>query len=282
MGLFKLGSNFVRRRGRDGQANMADHGSEHVLRAEVRGALAAGLRYAADLILPPMCLCCHDPVDSHNTLCPRCWRSVRFIRPPVCDRLGVPLPFDTGDQSISSQALAYPPAYDRARAVAAFDGAMRELIHSFKYGDRHEGLPLFTRWLVSTGRELLAGADMLVPVPLHPFRLWRRRFNQSAVLARWLSRETGVPVCLALKRVRYTAQQVGLSLEERRENVAGAFRVPGGVSAALVGSHVVLIDDVITTGATVESCARALKEAGAARVDVLALARVTDSESPLV
>lgn len=249
---------------------------------EAGEAIRASLRYAGDLVLPPVCLACHQPVDTHNALCPRCWSQVTFIRLPVCDRLGIPLPFDAGDQSVSSQALAHPPVYDRARAAAAFDGVVRELIHRFKYGDRHEALPLFVRWLESAGSDLLADADMLLPVPLHPFRLWRRRFNQSAVLARWLSRRTGIPVCLALKRVRYTAQQVGLNLEERRKNVAGAFRVSRRRQAALAGKRVVLIDDVITTGATVESCTRALQAAGAARVDVLAVARVIDAESPAI
>jgi ComF family protein len=133
------------------------------------------------------------------------------------------------------------------------------------------------RWIGQAGRELLAEADALVPVPLHWRRLWARRFNQSAVLAATVSRQAGVPVAAdALKRVRPTAQQVGLSRTERAANVQGAFRVPGDGKAAVAGRRLVLIDDVLTSGATVDGCARALLRAGAANVDVLVFARVAE------
>jgi ComF family protein len=246
----------------------------------LRGLAGSGLRYLADLALPPICLSCHDPVDAHNALCPRCWSGLRFIRAPLCDRLGIPLPYDAGDQPVSSTALRHPPLYDRARAALAFDGVARDLIHAFKYADRHEAVPLFTRWLSDAGRVLIAEADMIAPVPLHPWRLVRRRFNQSAVLAGRLARAHDKPLMLGLRRVRRTKQQVGLAFAERRANVEGAFRVSPGQAAAVAGAHVLLIDDVITTGATVEACAVALQEAGAVAVDVLAVARVTDPESP--
>ena len=154
---------------------------------------------------------------------------------------------------------------------------MRELVQSFKYRDRHEGLALFARWLAKAGAELLADADLIVPVPLHTRRLWRRRFNQSAMLAVALGRLCRVPVdCFALKRVRPTASQVGLSADQRRRNVAGAFRVDKDEAPRIAGRKLVVVDDVITTGATAEACARVLKRAGAARVDVLALARVVE------
>ncbi len=136
---------------------------------------------------------------------------------------------------------------------------------------------LFSRWLARAGAELLGDADLIVPVPLYRSRLWWRRFNQSAMLAQGLSRATGVPVdCFALKRVRRTASQVGLSPEQRKRNVAGAFRVEPSRAGAVKGKKIVVVDDVITTGATVEACARVLKRAKAARVDVLALARVVE------
>ncbi|RIA55360.1 ComF family protein [Dichotomicrobium thermohalophilum] len=246
----------------------------------LRSWAAAGLRYLGDLVLPPVCIVCHDPLDRHNALCPRCWNGLRFIRPPLCHRLGLPLPYDAGDQAVSSMALRHPPLYDRARAALAFDGVARELIHAFKYADRHEAVPLFSQWMSDAGRALIAEADVIAPVPLHPWRLLRRRFNQSAVLAGRLARAHDKPMVLGLKRVRYTQQQVGLAFGERRANVEGAFRVPPGRAQALAGKHVLLIDDVITTGATVEACALALKDAGATAVDVLAVARVTDLERP--
>ena len=154
---------------------------------------------------------------------------------------------------------------------------MRELIQSFKYRDRHEGLPLFARWLRKAGTELLADADLIVPVPLYPARLWWRRFNQSAMLAQAMGRLTGIAVeCFALKRVRRTANQVGLTADQRRRNVRGAFKVDRARRGRIKGRNVVVVDDVITTGATADSCARALKRAGAARVDVLALARAVE------
>ncbi len=241
---------------------------------------AAGLRYLGDLLLPPVCIACHEPLDCHNSLCPRCWSGLRFIRPPLCDRLGIPLPYDAGDQPVSSTALRHPPLYDRGRAALAFEGVARDLIHSFKYADRHEAVPLLARWAADAGRSLIADADIITPVPLHPWRLLRRRFNQSAVLAARVAQAHHKPMMLSLKRVRHTKQQVGLPFGERRANVADAFRVSASHAAALEGRRLLLIDDVITTGATVEACAAALKEAGASGVDVLAVARVTDPDMP--
>lgn len=248
----------------------------------VRSRFAAGLAYLSDLVLPPVCIACHRPLDQHNALCPRCWSGLRFIRAPLCERLGLPLPYDAGAQPVSSMALKHPPLYDRARAALVFDGIIRELIHAFKYADRHEAVPLFTRWMSAAGHALIAEADLIAPVPLHPWRLVRRRFNQSAVLAGRVARAHRKPVMLGLRRVRYTRQQIGLAWDERRANVAGAFRLPPKHARAIAGKRVLLIDDVITTGATVEACAGALMEAGAAAVDVLAVARVADPERPTV
>ena len=160
---------------------------------------------------------------------------------------------------------------------------MRELIQSFKYRDRHEGLKLFATWLAKAGAELLTDADLIVPVPLYPSRLWWRRFNQSAMLAQAVGRLARRPVdCFTLARVRRTATQVGLTAEQRRRNVAGAFKVTRARADRVKGKKIVVVDDVITTGATAEACARALKRAGAARVDVLALARAVEPTSFLL
>jgi ComF family protein len=245
------------------------------------GGAAAVLRRAvaacANLIVPPCCLVCRARVGAHHLLCPACWREVHFIRPPLCDVLGIPLPFDTGGRTVSAAAVAHPPAYDRGRAVAHYSGAMRTLVHQLKYADRHDGRTLLARWLAEAGRDLLPGIDVILPVPLSRLRLLRRQFNQAAVLAGELSRQTGVPMDpLLLARTRSTRSQVGMTREQRRRNVAGAFRVPERRRARLAGRHVLLVDDVVTTGATVDACARTLKRAGAARVDVLALAMVTN------
>jgi ComF family protein len=230
-----------------------------------------------DLIVPPCCLVCRAPLEAHHLLCAPCWREVHFIRAPLCDVLGIPLPFDAGERTVSAAAVANPPAYDRARAVAHYSGSMRTLIHQFKYADRHDARALYGRWLAEAAGELRAGPDLIVPVPLSRLRLLSRRFNQSAILAQELARHTGLAVDLhLLKRQRFSRAQVGLTRDQRRRNLAGAFRVPRHRRAALRGRNVLLVDDVITTGATVEACARTLKRAGAARVDVLALALVTN------
>jgi ComF family protein len=230
----------------------------------------------ADLLLPPVCICCRRRIEGHGLLCGDCWGEIDFIAPPVCARLGVPLPYETSEPCLSAAAIANPPRYDRARAVARYASTMRHLIQSFKYRDRHEGLPLFGRWLASAGKELLADAELIVPVPLYRARLWSRRFNQSAMLAHEVGKLAGVPVdCFLLARVKRTDSQVGLTAAERRRNVAGAFRVRRD-RAKVRGKRILLIDDVITTGATAEACARTLKHAGAANVDVLALARAVD------
>jgi ComF family protein len=173
------------------------------------------------------------------------------------------------------EAIADPPAYDRARAVVRYDDISRALVLSFKYGDRLDLTPMMGKWMARAGRELLSEADALLSVPLHWSRLWARRFNQSAALAGAISDIAGVPVLHGtLKRVRATPQQVGLSKTERADNVQGTFRVPADEKAQVAGRRLVLIDDVLTSGATVDTCARALLRAGAAHVDVLVFARV--------
>ena len=234
------------------------------------------LRAALDLALPPLCAACREPVEGKG-LCPACWSKLSFITRPYCERLGIPFVYDPGPGILSMEAIAAPPAYHRARAAVRFDEISRALVHALKYGDRLDLAPMMGRWIANAGGELLAEADALVPVPLHWRRLWARRFNQSAMLAATISKESRVPIATAaLKRVRATAQQVGLSRTERAANIQGAFRVPEEGKAAVAGRRLVLVDDVLTSGATVEGCARALLRAGAANVDVLIFARVAD------
>jgi len=260
---------------------VTDLGNEHDAAAKagasrlVQGVRLAG-RAALDVLLPPLCLGCHTRITSHDALCPACWRRIDFVRPPLCDRLGLPMPYDTGGVMVSAAAVADPPDFARARAVASFDGVMRELIHVFKFHDTHNARRLFGRWLAEAGRDLLSEADMLVPVPLARWRLLARRFNQAEILAAEVARAAKKPVKpFALVRTRSTAHQIGLTRAQRQRNVAGIFRVPPGEIATVSGKAIVLIDDVITTGSTASAAALALKRAGARRVDVLALAIVT-------
>lgn len=262
----------------------ADAQAPDAMLADMRRWTMGNLRYVADLFLPPVCIRCHAPISAHGVLCAACWQGINFITPPLCDRLGLPLPYASGDDvSLSSMALRYPPVYGRARAAVQFDGVMRDLVHGLKYADRHEVVNLFGRMLCSAGAELLRDADMLVPVPLHRARLWKRRFNQAAILAGRVSMATGIPLELnALRRIHATASQVGLSRGERHRNVAAAFAVAPVAVPRIRGKRVLLVDDVITTGATLEACARVLKAAGATEVDCLALAIVVDEDQIFV
>jgi ComF family protein len=229
-----------------------------------------------DLVLPPRCLGCGVMVEAQGRLCAECWRRLGFLAPPLCRLCGYPLPHALPEAPLCPQCASEPPVYDRARAALRYDDGSRGLILAFKHADRTDTAPAFGAWLARAGAELLADADLLAPVPLHRLRLLRRGYNQAAVLARFLARETGLPMLpQLLLRCRATRSQQGLSGQARLDNVTGgAFRVAHRHRARLAEARVVLIDDVMTTGATIGSCARVLKRAGAARVDVLTLARV--------
>ena len=176
------------------------------------------------------------------------------------------------------EAIGSPPAYQRARAAARYDEVAKTLVHALKYQDRTDLAPTMGRWMARAGSELLAEADALVPVPLHWRRAWHRRYNQSGALAAVIGGQSGVKLkAELLQRSRATEQQVGLSRTQRASNVQGAFRVPAERLAEVSGARIVLIDDVLTSGATVDACARALLRAKAAQVDVLVFARVVDN-----
>lgn len=234
-------------------------------------------RLVVDVVLPPTCLACRTPIAEPGGLCPKCWVGAGFIERPYCERLGTPFPADHGGALISPAALAEPPAYGRARAVARYSDVVRDLVQLMKYGDRMDLVRSLGHWMKRAGSELLSDADILVPVPLHWGRLWRRRFNQSSALAHAISKLSKVPVAdHLLVRSRATAPQFGLPRSQRAENVQGAFAVPKPPRIEVKGKKLVLVDDVLTTGATVDACTKALLRAGAGRVDVLVLARVVD------
>ena len=236
--------------------------------------------FALDLLYPPACLACRRAIAAHGGLCPECWRAVRFIERPYCERLGRPLAADysagEGGRFLSPEARLDPPVFDRLRAVACFEeGPIRTLVHRLKYGDRPELAAPMGRWMARAGEELLDEADLLIPIPLHRLRLARRRFNQSAVLAREIARQCGAPLETAiLLRVKPTPPQVGLGAELRAVNMRGAFAVDRRRKRGLAGRRVVLVDDVATSGATLNAAAGVLLRAGAERVDALVFATV--------
>lgn len=198
---------------------------------------------------------------------------MRFIERPYCEALGVPFRRDEGKGMLSPAALARPPVFDRLRAVALHEGLARDLVHGLKYRDRTDLAPMMARWMLRAGDGYVEACDAIVPVPLHARRLLSRRFNQSAELARALAKAAGKPMLSdALQRVKPTRRQVGLSARRRAANVRGAFRVKKGRIAAVKGRHILLVDDVYTTGATVSAATKALRRAGAAEVTVLTFA----------
>lgn len=244
--------------------------------AACRAALSSAGRMALDLALPTLCVSCREPVAGEG-LCPACWARLSFIAPPFCSRLGIPFVYDPGPGLLSMEAIANPPAYQRARAAVRYDDVARTLVHALKYQDRTDLAPAMGRWMARAGSKLLAEADLLVPVPLHWKRSWSRRYNQSGALAYVISKHAGVAMAReALTRIRPTEQQIGLSRAERARNVQGAFKVLPENSSTIEGRRIVLIDDVLTSGATADACAHALLRAKARTVDLLVFARVVD------
>jgi ComF family protein len=228
-----------------------------------------------DVIAPPRCLVCGLSLQTAASLCAGCWSKLTLIEDPRCDRLGLPFAFDQGEGAISAAALADPPAWNRTRAAAIFNETSRQLVHSLKYRDRHEVSLLLSRLMTRAAGPFLHEAGAIVPVPLHRRRLWARRFNQSALLAQRIAAASRVRYWPELlERVRSTRPQVGLDPEERRKNVRRSFAVPDNLRPQVAGLSIVLVDDVMTTGATAGAAATALLAAGASRVDVLVFALV--------
>lgn len=228
-----------------------------------------------DAAYPPQCLACREITAEAASLCPACWRGMPFISRPYCERLGTPFAVDLGGALLSPSAIADPPVFRRARAVARYDGVARELVHRLKYSDRQELALGLGRLMQMAAAESLADVDVIIPVPLHWTRLWQRRFNQAAALAAVVARGSGKPMePLWLRRRKATRRQVGLSRAERQHNLQGAFIVPEAAKPLVRGKRVLLVDDVLTTASTANAAARVLMRAGAGHVDIVTFARV--------
>lgn len=238
-------------------------------RRMIRQLITMAARSALDFALPPRCAGCGTIVGEVHSFCAECWKTVDFLGHSGCSACGLPL--QATESALCGACLARPPRISRTRAAVAYDELARSLAIRLKYGRKVAIARTMARYMAPlVGDE---GERLLVPVPLHRSRLWRRGFNQSALVAHELSRRLGIPAdAMALRRVRRTPPLKGMSPQQRRRTVAGAFRVrdPG----ALAGKTVILVDDVLTTGSTAEACARTLKRAGAARIELVSWARV--------
>ncbi len=258
---------------------MPDTGSLSISQRWPLHAARRAWRGLVDSLLPPQCMLCNAEVDEPGRVCAACWPSLAFIAEPLCPCCGTPFAIPVPEGLVCGACLRRTPRFSRARAVFAYGGGGRELVLRFKRGDRTDLAPGLAGLMRQAGAALLADCDMIVPVPLHPRRLWRRRFNQAALLAHALGRLSGKPVRLGLlERQRQTRSLGHAGRAERRRILAGAIRVAPGQASGLAGRRILLIDDVLTTGATASACCRALLQAGAAAADVLTLARVVRPE----
>src|SRR5688572_22688406 len=234
----------------------------------------SALRHVVDFALPPRCPCCGAITTDPQSFCVDCWSKLAFLGEPCCGRCGLPFDYGRGEESLCGRCIADPPPFDRLRAAVAYGEVARAVALKLKYGGR----PGVAAALARSMARHLAAADpdaLIVPVPLHRWRIWKRGYNQAALIASELAKRTGLAAKLdVLTRVKATPVLRGLGRSERALAVRGAFRVREEAKAMLARRTIILVDDVFTSGATASACARALKKGGASRVEILCWARV--------
>lgn len=243
------------------------------LAAAVLGHVRGVARKAVDFVFPPLCAGCNGMTANNATVCPDCWNALSFIEGGVCDLCGFPFVLEAAEGTLCLSCRATPRTFDRTRSALLYDDTLAAIIVRFKHGERTDLAPLLANMTVRAARD--ARADIVCPVPIHRRRLFSRGYNQAALLSAAVAKTLGLPhIPDLLVRGRDTGTQGGLSRKGRRRNVRAAFSIPAGRVGTVAGRSILLVDDVFTTGATVDECARALKGAGAARVEVVTLARV--------
>lgn len=231
-----------------------------------------------NLLLPPRCFNCGDLAKASNQLCGPCWKSLNFITSPYCDQCGHPFVVDES-YLICGECMANPPLFTKGRTAFRYDSLIRESILKFKHGDATYLAKPFGKWLSRAAEDILPHCDVIIPVPLHRFRLLKRRYNQATLLSREVSNFSNIPLLTnALVRNKYTESQHGKSRRSREKNVQSVFELKSKYLPSIIKKSVLLIDDVWTTGATLNACVKTLKKVGAKDVYVLTLARVIKSE----
>ncbi|MBN8544344.1 MAG: ComF family protein [Alphaproteobacteria bacterium] len=237
----------------------------------IRFPVMALSQWALDKLYPPLCPSCHVEVAAQGHLCGACFQDIHMIAAPLCAQCGVPFAVDMGADALCPDCLDRAASYRTARSALVYGEVVGTLIKQLKYHDQMQGLTRFAQWMAQVAPEEV---DVIIPVPLHWRRLLTRTYNQAAWLAYGLSHETGV-ACAPhfLKRVRHMLPQARMTRAERQRNMKRAFLVPNRYKSDVEGKRILLVDDVMTTGSTIEACADALKIAGAAEVHAVALAR---------
>lgn len=232
-------------------------------------------RKIINTILPHRCLATGEVVEAIGMVSPDAFRDITFIIDPICQICGVPMGDADKDNHICQSCIDQPPVFNTARSSALYDGAVKTMILKFKHGDHIHGVKTFAPWIMRSAEDILTAADYLIPVPLHPLRHMKRRYNQAGLLAYELSDRTGTPTLVeGLKRIRNTASQGHMSRADRQANIKGAFDITKQAAQKIAGKHVVLIDDVLTSGATANECTKILLEKGASTVHIVTIARV--------
>jgi ComF family protein len=241
--------------------------------------IAGGLRqtgqHVMDGLFPPQCPCCNEQVDIPGSLCAVCWPQVTFISEPACISCGYPFEYKIEDDLQCGNCIANPPYYSKGVSVFQYDDFSRQMVLAFKHADRTDLAKVFAKWMARVSASQIQEDTLIIPVPLHPGRLLKRRYNQSALLSRHIGAQINRPVLMqGLDRTKRTPSQGGKSLKARFRNVKGAFKVASTAQQQITGKHILLIDDVYTTGATLNECAKSLIKAGARDITILTLCRV--------
>lgn len=232
------------------------------------------LNSVINILFPARCAICFEPVGKHGALCGKCWQSVHFIADPICYKCGLPFEYHIGEKALCGRCMEHKPVYTEARSVFKYDDISKKQVLAFKYNDKTQLAPVFGEWLARVAVPYVERAYAIIPVPLHYFRLFARRYNQASLLSYALAKHIHLPVLPdTLQRTRRTQSQAGLSRRQRDDNMRGAFHVPSARRMHIRNKPVILVDDVMTTGATLNACARALHDAGATDVYALTLAR---------